>query len=63
VGVYTDAHEPGILCFHFPAEKDPTIKELGVCPDCEEVFEVEKDYWGWGRAVIELSVGVFCEWI
>lgn len=29
------------------AEKDPTIKELGVCPDCEEVFEAEEDYWGW----------------
>lgn len=26
------------------AEKDPTIKELGVCPDCEEVFEAEEDY-------------------
>jgi len=26
----------------------PTIEELGVCPDCEEVFEVEEDYWGWG---------------
>ena len=25
------------------AEKDPTIKELGVCPDCEEVFEAEED--------------------
>ncbi len=24
-----------------------TIKELGVCPDCEEVFEAEEDYWGW----------------
>jgi len=31
------------------AEKDPTIKELGVCPDCEEVFEAEEDYWGWGE--------------
>ena len=29
------------------AEKNPTIKELGVCPDCEEVFEAEEDYWGW----------------
>jgi len=29
------------------AEKDLTIKELGVCPDCEEVFEAEEDYWGW----------------
>jgi len=29
------------------AEKDPTIKELGVCPDCEEVFEDEEDEWGW----------------
>jgi hypothetical protein len=31
------------------AEKDPTIKELGVCPDCEEVYETEEDYWGWGE--------------
>lgn len=30
------------------AEEDPTIKELGVCPDCEEVFTAEEDYWGWG---------------
>lgn len=29
------------------AEKDPTIKELGVCPDCEEVFEDEEDEWRW----------------
>ena len=29
-------------------EDDPTMKELGVCPDCEEVFEAEEDYWGWG---------------
>jgi hypothetical protein len=20
---------------------------LGVCPDCEEVFEAEEDYWNW----------------
>ena len=26
------------------AEEDPTIKELGVCPDCKEVFEAEEDY-------------------
>jgi hypothetical protein len=25
------------------AEKDPAIKELGVCPDCEEVFEDNED--------------------
>ena len=25
------------------AKKNPTIKTLGVCPDCEEVFELE-DY-------------------
>jgi uncharacterized C2H2 Zn-finger protein len=31
------------------AEKDPTVKELGFCPDCEEVFEAEEDYWGWGE--------------
>ncbi len=30
------------------AERDPTILELGVCPDCEEVYEAEEDYWGWG---------------
>lgn len=31
------------------AEEWPrTIKELGVCPDCEEVYETEEDYWGWG---------------
>jgi hypothetical protein len=30
------------------AEEDPTIKSLGVCPDCEEVYEAEEDYWGWG---------------
>jgi len=29
------------------AEFDPTIKELGVCPDCEEVYEAEEDEWGW----------------
>lgn len=23
---------------------DPAMKELGVCPDCEEVFEAEEDY-------------------
>jgi len=31
------------------AEKDPAIKELGVCSDCEEVYEAEEDYWGWGE--------------
>jgi hypothetical protein len=31
------------------AERDLTIKELGVCPDCEEVYEQEEDYWGWGE--------------
>ena len=20
---------------------------IGVCPDCEEVFEAEEDYWSW----------------
>ena len=30
------------------AEQDPTILGLGVCPDCEEVYEAEEDYWGWG---------------
>jgi len=20
---------------------------IGVCPDCEEVFEAEEDYWNW----------------
>jgi len=20
---------------------------IGVCPDCEEVFETEEDYWDW----------------
>jgi len=29
------------------AERDPTIKSLGVCPDCEETYEAEEDYWGW----------------
>ena len=29
------------------AEADGTIKELGVCSDCEEVYEAEEDYWGW----------------
>jgi len=29
------------------AEEDLTIKRLGVCPDCEEVYEAEEDYWGW----------------
>jgi len=29
------------------AEKDETIKTLGVCSDCEEVYEGEEDYWGW----------------
>lgn len=31
------------------ADTDLTIKELGVCPDCEEVYEAEEDYWGWGE--------------
>jgi len=26
---------------------DGTIKTLGVCSDCEEVYEAEEDYWGW----------------
>lgn len=25
------------------------MKELDVCPDCEEVFEAKEDYWGWGE--------------
>jgi len=29
------------------AEKDGTVKELGVCSDCEETHEAEEDYWGW----------------
>jgi len=29
------------------AEKDGTVKELGVCSDCEEVYEAEEDYYGW----------------
>ena len=29
------------------AEKDGAVKELGVCSDCEEVYEAEEDYWGW----------------
>jgi Zn finger protein HypA/HybF involved in hydrogenase expression len=30
------------------AERWPrTMVELGVCPDCEEVFEAEEDYWDW----------------
>jgi len=29
------------------AEEDGTIKKLGVCSDCEEVYEAEEDYWGW----------------
>jgi len=29
------------------AEEDGSIKELGVCSDCEEVYEGEEDYWGW----------------
>jgi len=29
------------------AEEDLTIKRLGICPDCEEVYEAEEDYWGW----------------
>ena len=35
------------------AEKDSTIKELGVCPNCEEVYETEEDYWGWGEEEAE----------
>ncbi len=35
------------------AEKNPTIKSLGVCPDCEEVYETEEDYWGWGGEEFE----------
>ena len=35
------------------AEKDPTIKKLGVCPDCEEVYEAEEDYWAWGEEEAE----------
>lgn len=30
-------------------EEYPEIKTLEVCPDCEEVFEAEEDYWGWGE--------------
>jgi len=29
------------------AVADGTIKKLGVCSDCEEVYEAEEDYWGW----------------
>jgi len=29
------------------AEADGSIKEFGVCSDCEEVYEGEEDYWGW----------------
>jgi len=29
------------------AEADESIKEFGVCSDCEEVYEAEEDYWGW----------------
>jgi hypothetical protein len=29
------------------AKKDGTIKNLGVCSDCEEVYEPEEDQWGW----------------
>ena len=29
------------------AEEDGSIKKLGVCSDCEEVYEAEEDYWGW----------------
>jgi len=29
------------------AETDGTIKDLGVCSDCEETYEAEEDYWGW----------------
>jgi len=28
------------------AVADGTIKTLGVCSDCEEVYEAEEDYWG-----------------
>ena len=31
------------------AVKDPTLLLLGVCKDCEEVYEAEEDYWGWGE--------------
>jgi len=31
------------------AEKDPTIKELGVCPDREESIRTG-GRWRWGRA-------------
>ena len=31
------------------ADKNLTIIEFGVCPDCEEVYEAEEDYWGWGE--------------
>jgi len=27
-------------------ERDPTLKELGACPDRGEVYEAEEDYWG-----------------
>jgi len=26
------------------AEKDPTMKRLGICPDCEKAMEGEEDY-------------------
>lgn len=29
------------------ANRDPTIRELGVCPDCEETYEAEEDYEEW----------------
>jgi len=29
------------------AVADARIKTLGVCSDCEEVYEAEEDYWGW----------------
>jgi len=28
-------------------DQDATLNELGVCSDCEEVYEAEEDYWGW----------------
>jgi len=29
--------------------EEPHDERAGVCPDCEEVFEAEEDYWGWGE--------------
>jgi len=31
-------------------------KELGVCPDCEEVYEAKEDYWGWLPALVHLQI-------